>query len=414
MYFTKLGLTQYQAHDNPNFLDRYNKDMQIITQNSSSIGAYVQQSNEDTERMIRETQQTISATNRLLNDASTSIGRLYTAVYSVTTDARALASRVDVLEITTSSISRNLTEHIINSTSYSAFLLKEIKQNKAAQTLTNQIVNQKLEDLETASTNHDKRLQILEKGTPDVTASINRLELAQMQTDMAIDNIDKSLQQLNSNDSTQAFEISNLKSTQSTQATQLKNLQNAVDNVQTLGEQVNKNTEDIKSMNVSHGLQNGKVTLDVVLKEQFSVRAPFGIIEANVNVGNVAGSTIPSIYLRKPTDYNDDIYVPILIIKNMVSEPGRRIILRSDGTLYIGTLILDMNIGELIVDIQTDAFISSILANGGTGGGIIVTELYKVWAGATYLSADALYNKITYTKELINNMATIQAILSKE
>lgn len=179
MYFTELGLTQYEPHDKFNPLENYNRDMQIITNTvtvASGRVSTVEQESKDRDADLKDQLDGLSA---IVDVTTTSISNMILKEEELENAIKANKQDIEDLQGTLADDMATLAEHITTSTSFSAGILAEVKANK---TETDGKINadrERLAVVETAATQNREEIEKLKEADnsdkEDITELTNRV-----------------------------------------------------------------------------------------------------------------------------------------------------------------------------------------------------------------------------------------------
>lgn len=129
MFYTEIGLTQYEMHDPVSFLDRYNTDMRIITTTATVAAGRVDLVEQESKDRDEELQSGIDTNhNDIVNNAN-DISELKAKDTELEGRIDLNAQDIAALQVTTTSISSQLLSHIETSTSFAAGVMQKIEDN---------------------------------------------------------------------------------------------------------------------------------------------------------------------------------------------------------------------------------------------------------------------------------------------
>lgn len=128
MFYTEIGLTQYEMHDKFNPLVQYNNDMQIITTTVTVASGEITKVNEKIEREVEQLNERIDENGTRLDEHDTEIESIKAKDLEQDNNIGMLEAGVRQLDVVTTSISSALIEHMETAVNENAALTAEIKK----------------------------------------------------------------------------------------------------------------------------------------------------------------------------------------------------------------------------------------------------------------------------------------------
>lgn len=132
MFYTEIGLTQYELHDDLSFLNRYNEDMRTITNTVTVASGEMKRIEEEFTDEIERIDNNFTELDGKVDNIASKIPHIVASVSVVSGRLGVVEMKTAGLEVTTTSISDKLIEHITTSTSVMAGIVEEVKTGDAA------------------------------------------------------------------------------------------------------------------------------------------------------------------------------------------------------------------------------------------------------------------------------------------
>lgn len=169
MFFTEIGLTQYEIHDNFNPLEEYNRDMRTITTTTTVAAGRVDVVEQESKDRDEALQNDIDTNHNGIVTNANDISELKAKDIELEDSINLNRQGIETLQVTTSSISAQLLSHIETSTSFSAAILEEVKDNYTELKTDIAADRERLAVAETAIAN-------IENGDTEIAGRVTELE----------------------------------------------------------------------------------------------------------------------------------------------------------------------------------------------------------------------------------------------
>lgn len=229
MYYTpNLKLTQYEMNDKFNPLEQYNRDMEIIDVTTTSISNAVIKVVEDSGKNYSEFRADIN-----VNTASISAMemRLVNAEDDIKVNKEESEKAINALQVTTSSISATIMQHIVTSTSVVAGIYETI--------------DTKYEELKTQQLADEQRIAVNETAIANHQELLDKLNLDGTETGDAIEELQEAVQALQNIDSSTAESIQDLRTRMSSAEANITTDGTDIDALETRMTTAEQNIEDL-------------------------------------------------------------------------------------------------------------------------------------------------------------------------
>lgn len=195
MYYTpNLKLTQYEMNDKFNPLEQYNRDMEIIDVTTTSISNAVVKVTADSKNNYIELRSDIDVNTSSISAMEV---RLVNAEDDIKVNKEESEKAINALQLTTSSISAAIMQHIVTSTSVVAGIYEAI--------------DTKYEELKTQQLADEQRIAVNETAIANHQELLDKLNLDGTETGDAIEELQEAIQALQNVDSSTAESIQDLR-----------------------------------------------------------------------------------------------------------------------------------------------------------------------------------------------------------
>lgn len=299
MFFTKIGLTQYEIHDNFNPLEEYNRDMRTITTTATVAAGRVDVVEQESKDRDKALQNDIDTNHNGIVANANDISEL--KAKDIELEDRIDLNKQDIatLQVTTSSISAQLLSHIETSTSFSAAILEEVKDNYTELKTDIAADRERLAVAETAIAN-------IENGDTEIAGRVTELERDNRDNKDAIE----ALQLVDQSQGESIQDLHNRMTTAESNITANENDITALDGRMTTAEQ---NIEDLQA----------KVTKVIPTFEDVNIRDTITFTVNNNNyVFNAEGNEIITIVTPEEKEYKYRITGVALTGGNKITIPA--------------------------------------------------------------------------------------------
>lgn len=268
MFYTEIGLTQYELHDDLSFLNRYNEDMRTIT-NTVTVASG------EMKRVEQEFTDEIERIDNNFIELDNKVDTIASKIPPIVASVSVVSGRLDVvemktagLEVTTTSISNKLIEHITTSTSVMAGIVEEVKTGDAALDLKIMADRERIAVNETKIAENAADIEALQNSNsalePRVEANENAIDaLRQVDSEQG-----QAIQTEHNTNATQTSQIAGL-------LTNVQGLSSGMDNLRQDVEDLQSNINYITQVKLPIGFDRAMLYLNSVriLMEQFTLES---------------------------------------------------------------------------------------------------------------------------------------------
>lgn len=286
MFYTEIGLTQYEMHDPVSFLDRYNTDMQIITTTATVAAGRVDLVEQESKDRDEELQDNIDTNhNDIVNNAN-DISELKAKDTELEGRIDLNAQDIAALQVTTTSISAQLLSHIETSTSFAAGVMQKVEDNYTELKTDIMADRERISVAEVAISN-------IQQGDTEIAQKVATLEADNTQNKNAI----AALEQV---DQTQGESIQDLRGKMTTAESNILANSNDITSLDGRMETAEQNIEDLQEQTVTIKTDNYKLNNEITV-HYFNGNNGSGAEQFNATIGNLNGSAESTIILATDT-----------------------------------------------------------------------------------------------------------------
>lgn len=279
MFYTEIGLTQYEMHDKVSFLDRYNEDMRTITTTSTIASGEIKRVEADFADEVTRIDSNFEELDDKVDNIASKIPPIVASVSVASGRLDVVEMKTAGLEVTTTSISDKLIEHITTSTSVMAGIVEEIKAGDAALDLKIMADRERIAVNETKIAENAADIEALQNSDsalePRVEANENAIDaLRQVDSEQG-----QAIQTEHNTNVTQTSQIAGM-------LTNIQGLSAGMDNLRQGVEDLQTDVADLKNSTLTVEYRNGGTTpLNIYLYAGHAQlgQGPLEVVEEYIN-----------------------------------------------------------------------------------------------------------------------------------